>query len=176
MSTSQRNIFANDPIRSSACISECGNYRYWLLRQWNERRPSLTWIMHNPSTADQANDDPTIRRCISFAKMWNFGGIVVVNLFAYRATDPKKLLKALDPIGPVCDKSIRQWTRNAMVICAWGIPCLMPRNREVYAMLVNGNSAIFCLGLTRDGHPKHPLYIPKKQEPMDFRPSFKGTP
>lgn len=83
----------------SAIISECGKYRYSLSRIWDENKANVLFIMLNPSTADGDVDDPTIRRCIGFAKSWGYGGIYVGNLFAYRATDPKELLKVENPIG-----------------------------------------------------------------------------
>lgn len=106
-----------------ALLSEDGRYRYRLWRLWDELAPVMTWVMLNPSTADAEVDDPTIRKCIGFAKQHHYGGIVVVNLFAYRATDPKELGKVKDPVGPENDQHIL-WACTAplmlSVVAGWG--------------------------------------------------------
>src|SRR5262245_19133112 len=89
-----------------ALISPCGLYRYWLTRTWDNSLRRVCWVMLNPSTADAEQDDPTIRRCVGFARSWGAGGIIVVNLFAFRASDPKALLRAADPVGPDNDGHI----------------------------------------------------------------------
>lgn len=91
-------------VATTAGISECGTYRYWLCREWSPGLDSLVWLMLNPSTADATQDDPTIRRCMGFARRWGYGGITVVNLYAYRATNPRDLLTAADPVGPENDR------------------------------------------------------------------------
>ncbi len=105
----------------SAIISECGEYRYSLSRIWDESLPAIAFLMLNPSTADGSQDDPTIRRCISYAKQWGYGVLHVVNLFAYRATDPQDLLEVLDPIGPENFYHISKTTASCQcIIFAWG--------------------------------------------------------
>ena len=90
----------------SAAFSPCRRYRYCLSRVWNPKLPSVMFVGLNPSTADEQEDDPTVRRCIGFARNWNFGGLILVNLFAYRSTDPADLLRVDDPVGPGNDKHI----------------------------------------------------------------------
>ena len=107
-------------IQSTAEISRDGVYRYRLTRRWetDDRASMLRWIMLNPSTADASLDDPTIRRCMGFARAWGYGGIVVHNLYALRATDPRQLRDHPDPVGPVNDSYIAGW--RVPTICAWG--------------------------------------------------------
>ena len=97
-----------------------GQYRYLLWRYWGEAK-RLVWVLLNPSTADARQDDPTIRRCVGFAKGWGYDGIQVVNLFAYRATDPRELKAVVDPVGPRNDEFIERAARgHEMVVVAWG--------------------------------------------------------
>lgn len=147
----------------SAVIDSTEKYRYLLTRIWDEDLPLAVFIMLNPSTADAEHDDPTIRRCIGFAKDWGYGGIKVVNVFAYRATNPKELLNVIDPIGPDNYKYIKNAVANAgIVIAAWGATSV--KNRQAYKDAINtiknaGIEKIFCLGTTYSGCPRHPLYV-----------------
>jgi hypothetical protein len=145
------------PMRCSAAFSPCRNYRYSLSRFWNPTLPSILFVGLNPSTADDQKDDPTVRRCIGFARSWNFGGLILVNLFAYRSTDPSALLEAEDPIGPANDRHILAGAAVAsLVVLAWGARGgLLDRDQQVLSFLPNAH----CLGTTKDGHPKHPLYL-----------------
>lgn len=146
--------------KSAAGLSPDGMYRYWLRRTWNEDKPVVCFIMLNPSTADAHVDDATIRRCVGFAKSWGYGALSVVNLFAYRATDPKELSKAADPIGPENDVCIEATTLNRRVVCAWGCGGeLKGRAKEVLESLRRREIDVRCLGTTKDGHPRHPLYV-----------------
>lgn len=147
---------------SSAVLSDCGTYRYELRRVWDPRLPLAVWIMLNPSVADASQDDPTIRRCVAFAKVWGYGGIIVVNLFALRATDPRELASHPDPVGPDNDKHIVQAaTRDGVVVCAWGAHKLTTRRADrVLAVLRAEEITPRCLGTTKAGHPRHPLYVP----------------
>jgi hypothetical protein len=122
--------------------------------------------MLNPSTADENIDDPTIRRCIGFAKSWNCGSLEVVNLFAYRATNPDELKRCTDPIGPENDVHIlRALERSGKVIMAWGTKGdLLNRNRFVTEILRPFGP--HCLAASKEGHPKHPLYISGNSEPI----------
>lgn len=145
-----------------AIISPDGLYRYKLSRAWGSG-PRLLWIMLNPSTADAHVDDPTIRKCVGFADRWGYRGIEVVNLFAWRATDPRKLIGPEDAVGPDNDATIRAvaWEAPA-IVCAWGrIPNAPLRPRaELVAKLVrfeNPGKTIRCLGRTAGGFPRHPL-------------------
>jgi hypothetical protein len=108
-------------ITREARISECGRYRYTLMRRWGAKPGGLTWIMLNPSTADAEQDDPTIRRCMTFTQKFGYDSMVVVNLFALRATDPRELLDAEDPLGPENGIWVRKAChQGALVVAAWG--------------------------------------------------------
>jgi hypothetical protein len=145
----------------TAVISECGRYRYKLTRTWNTFLRPAGFIMLNPSTADATLDDPTIRRCIKFAKRWDCGGIEVANLFGYRATDPSELLGDYDPIGPENDRYIREVAEQCHpVVLAWGAKgSLGGRYKAVLQQLESVGVKLFHLGLTKDGFPRHPLYL-----------------
>lgn len=157
----------------SAVISECGTYRYRLTRRvGNPVRGTCLFIMLNPSTADAENDDPTIRRCMGFAAAWGFGMLEVVNLFAFRATDPKALLGASDPVGPDNDRHIEEAARGAgCIVAAWGVHGrLRDRGNRVLEMLwgMDMGKPVLALGLTIDKAPKHPLYIRADTKPFDI--------
>lgn len=149
-----------------AVLDPTYTYRYSLWRRWDVSLPAVLFIMLNPSTADENEDDPTIRRCIGFAKDWGFGALEVRNLFAYRATDPKELKQCIDSIGPDNDKHILEAAQAAdKIILAWGVHgVLKKRNREVYKILAPYMPE--CLDITNGGHPKHPLYIAANRRPM----------
>ena len=135
-----------------ATFSADRRYRYRLWRRWDGARPVVAFVMLNPSTADARRDDPTIRRCIGFAKSWGFGGMEVVNLFAYRTTDPGELRRVTDPVGADNDRHIRRAIARAdLVVLAWGA---RTRSRRLLSL-----PHARCLGLTRAGQPRHPLYL-----------------
>lgn len=145
----------------SAIISADGLYRYLLVRQWKAGR-FATFVMLNPSTADGSVDDPTIRRCVGFARSWGCAGIKVLNLYAYRATSPSELWTATDPVGPLNDGYLREHciTANALgwpVVVAWGNNARPERVNEFAGL--PGTEALHCLGTTKAGSPRHPLYI-----------------
>lgn len=152
-------------VAKAALISDCGLYRYTLSRQWDGDMPSLPIIMLNPSTADADNDDPTIKRCISFGKREGFGGIRVFNLFAYRATSPADMKAMSDPIGPMNAEYLwlvlrQSGLEGTPVLCAWGTHGAHRRqDRAVRVMAQKAGARLVCLGMTKDGHPKHPLYV-----------------
>lgn len=195
-------------LQSGANISPCGNYRYRLWREWrlgnstqwdmwteDDGSPALdgagqqigeplscVFVMLNPSTADGNQDDPTIRRCMNFAKRFGFDRLDVVNLFAWRATSPKDLMKVgpeRDPCGIDNQQAFQAALDSAgMVVCAWGahgthlgqdqtalgwiedcLEILRDEGRDV---------PLVALGLTKDGHPRHPLYLPNDAQPMAF--------
>lgn len=107
-------------MQKSAIISECGNYRYELKRIWDSSKPWVLFICLNPSTADHEAEDKTSRVCINYAKKWGYGGLVIANFFAYRATDRSVIYKVLDPVGPDNDKHLQRLSREAVVtVCAW---------------------------------------------------------
>lgn len=155
-------------MKSDATISPCGKYRYRLSRVWGEGPERRVFVMLNPSTADAEHDDPTIRRCIAFAQAWGDSGLEVVNLFALRATDPRELKKAgaIHAIGPENDAHLLAATAMAgdrWVIAAWGTGgTLYGRDKQVRRLLAG---RLAYLRLTKDGHPAHPLRLPKHLEP-----------
>ncbi len=165
-------------VRRTAVISECGLYRYLLTRCWDigNTREDPVWIMLNPSTADADIDDATIRRCINFSKAWGYGGLQVVNLFGFRATHPRDLKKAEDPIGPDNREHVLRAVANtSTVICAWGAHgSLNGRGHEMLQQLWSWGAQPFRLGTkdTNNGHPRHPLRLAKdtKLRPLRFKP------
>ena len=164
-------------ISSGAIISEDGRYRYLLWREWRGTHDPNNWrwidagigdpksclfIMLNPSTADAKEDDPTIRRCVSFAASWNFERLEVVNLFAHRCTDPSQLLELGDkddPVGPGnLDKVQQAADRAGIIVCAWGAHGGHLGQYETVLGWI-GDRDVYHLGLTSKGNPKHPLYL-----------------
>lgn len=156
---------------SSAQISNCGRYRYRLQRSWNRALPSPLFIMLNPSTADAEIDDATIRSIKRLCYAWDFGGFEVVNLYAWRATDPRELERAADPVGPENDSVIADaLSRCEPVVCAWGAHKMAEsRALAVLAAAKVSNVTPYCLGKTKAGHPCHPLYLKTGTplEPLD---------
>jgi hypothetical protein len=155
---------------SSAVISECGLYRYLLARSWGKERPAV-FLMLNPSTADAIDNDATIRKCIRYARAWGCGGLVVVNLFALRSTDPDQLLNVNDPVGPKTDSYLRAAVEDSdLVVCAWGAhKAVTPgRVRAVLEIIRATGKQPMHLRLTQDGQPWHPLYLPAKLRPIPF--------
>jgi hypothetical protein len=145
----------------SAVFSPCRTWRYSLSRLVDAAgHGTVNFILLNPSTADETVDDPTIRRCRVFAQAWGYRWLVVTNLFAYRATDPAVMKLAADPIGPGNDAHIRGIALNAAaVVAAWGVHgCHRGRDAEARALLEAIGVETLCLGTTRGGHPRHPLY------------------
>lgn len=155
----------------SAMISTCGRYRYFLFRRWAAKGKTATFIMLNPSTADSRQDDPTIRRCIGFAKREECSALVVVNLFALRATDPAELRRVEDPTGPENVEWVRKAVEQARehvapIIAAWGAnPMVGEADGAVLAAIGRAQ----CLGLTKAGAPRHPLYVPADEPLVEFR-------
>lgn len=151
---------------SAAIISNCGRYRYTLHRKIPQPirwvKPCL-FVMLNPSTADATNDDPTIRRCLGFAEREKCTELTVVNLFALRCTDPSGLAIDHDPVGPENDRHIQEQVArhaNGWIVAAWGAhPMAAKRSKHVFPMLGD----VYCLGRTKAGMPRHPLYIAAKQ-------------
>lgn len=143
-----------------------GRYRYQLTRSWGAGE-HLGFLMLNPSTADDTQDDPTIRRCIGFAKDHGYDGIHVVNLFALRSTNPAALAVDTDPVGPENDKYILEAVRSGKLIAAWGSHRFAEeRARHVSAMIEAEGRTLYSLGVTKSGQPRHPLYLPK-DSPLD---------
>lgn len=157
--------------RRRAEFSPCGLYRYYLEIRWDDSKPFLVMLMLNPSTADAEKNDPTVERCEQRARVMGFGGLIVLNLFAFKATDPKDMKAALDPVGPennawLLNTCIR---RDVGMICAgWGAHGSY-RDRAAYvAQMVTARAGrdLHALELTKDGQPRHPLYLPYRREPF----------
>lgn len=150
--------------RTGAVLDTDREYRYRLWRTWDVEKPTAAFIMLNPSTADEDENDPTIRRCINYAKDWGYGTLEVVNLFALRATDPSELQDHTAPIGGANDVHLRKVCDEAeIVVGAWGANgSLHGRGREVAEML---DVQLHALDTTKDGHPVHPLYQPADADP-----------
>lgn len=153
-------------VQKDAILSRCGQYRYLLRRTWRDDLPSVLFVGLNPSTADAVSDDPTVRRCVAFARCWGFGSLAIANLFAYRSTDPSVLQRVEDPIGPRNDWWLKRLTEKAkLTIAAWGIHgALLERAEAVLPNLRN----VHHLGRTKEGHPRHPLYLPRWVSPNRF--------
>jgi len=140
-------------------IADDGLYRYVLGRQWDESLPECVFIMLNPSTADGTDDDPTIRRCTAFAKSLGYGSLLVGNLYAFRATDPRDLVKATEPTGGAANDAVltELLGRGEVVIAGWGTHAKADRVAEV--LRLPGADRITLLDVTKAGAPRHPLYI-----------------
>lgn len=153
---------------STAVYSDCERYRYLLTRVWNPDGQRALFVMLNPSTATEAQNDPTVERCERRARALGFGAFRVTNIFAFRATDPRVMRAEADPVGPANDAAIAQsaaeWADR--IICAWGTHgAHLGRGAQVEALLRATGRDLFTLGLTQDGHPKHPLYIGYDRQP-----------
>jgi hypothetical protein len=153
-------------MKSGAAFSACRTYRYALWRKWADG-PRVLFVMLNPSTADATQDDPTIRRCIGFAKSWGYGSVAVGNLFALRTPSPRVLAAHARPIGAANDRWLRKLQRSAaLVVAAWGNHgCLFERSAMVRSLLAEPQT----LGLTVQGYPRHPLYVAARTTPQRWR-------
>lgn len=152
-----------------------GPYRYRLWRIWDELGDRLAWVMLNPSTANEMDPDPTMTKCMGFARRWGFGGIEIVNLYAFRTAYPKILRAAIkehgEPyaVGPRNQEYIESvLSRAKTVVAAWGArPFAIDRAAAIQTTLALHPNHI-CLGITDEGHPRHPLYIPYARVPQPF--------
>lgn len=163
----RRTIFSDDRV-----------YRYTLWREFyplqkldgfemklegNKAHFFVLFVGLNPSTADETNDDPTIRRCVGFAKEWGYGALCMVNLFAFRATSPKDMMKSPEPVGPDNSQHLmRLWRDAGEIVCAWGKDGRFNNRDADFIALCNLarlDSKLRCLGVNGDGTPKHPLYL-----------------
>ena len=156
-------------MERSAVLSPCRRYRYALARRWGEGEAVL-WVMLNPSTADAERDDPTLRRVIGYSRAWGFSALTVVNLYAYRATDPRYLFAAPDPVGPDNDTHLtRAAGEHARTVAAWGAHARPERIAAVLAL--PGIRTLTALALTASGQPRHPLYLRGDLTPHPWTPS-----
>lgn len=147
--------------KKGAILSKNRDYRFVLWRQWDVMKKTCVFIGLNPSTADENEDDPTLRRCINFAKAWGFGKCVIVNLFAYRATNPDELKKQEKPVGYKNNHYIKtQCNQAGLVVVAWGnLGHYLKRDEKVLKILKD--IPLKCFKITSKGQPAHPLYQAK---------------
>lgn len=162
-----------DIVTRGAILSPCEKYRYKLWRIWDITKPDVLFIMLNPSTADATKDDPTITRCINFAKSWGYGGLYVGNLCAFRTKKPEILHKAhfenFDVVGPRNNEYISEMARHAsLIIYAWGAHGLTYSFQVAKLKHFIGNHVPHCLYILGSGLPGHPLYLPKNLTPKPF--------
>ncbi|WP_019955806.1 DUF1643 domain-containing protein [Yoonia vestfoldensis] len=159
-----------DLAASTATYSDCDAYRYDLTRIWDQSAPRLLFVMLNPSTATELHNDPTVERCERRARALGFGAFRVTNIFAWRDTDPRALRRAADPIGPANDASLLAaavWADQ--IIAAWGTHGVhLGRGAQVAELLRQTGTPLLTLGLTKDGHPRHPLYVSYDQHPRGW--------
>ena len=146
-------------IYKNATFSNCRKYRYSLSRIWDKKKKLVLFVGLNPSTANEEVDDPTIRRCVNYVQNWGYGGLIMVNLFAYRVTLPSGLKKVKYPIGEDNDKYIMTLSKKAdITVAAWGNNGnLYGRDKQVFDLIPN----LMCLKLNKSGQPAHPLYLKK---------------
>ena len=152
-------------LQSRARFSACRHYRFALWRRWAEG-PQVLFIMLNPSRADETEDDPTIRRCLGFARSWGFGALAVGNLFAFRTPSPRTLRSAPKPVGTQNDQwLLRLRAESALAVAAWGNHGrYLGRGETVQSLL----PVLHILGTTQLGEPRHPLYLPARTEPVPW--------
>lgn len=153
---------------STAVYSDSLQYRYSLTRTWDAEGRKVHFVMLNPSTATEVQNDPTVERCERRARTLGFGAFRVTNIFAWRETDPAKMKKVADPVGPDNDAAISQACEWAdQTVCAWGTNGTHLNRGAVTLDLVKAaNVPLYHLGLSKHGHPKHPLYIAYAQVPQ----------
>lgn len=157
-----------DGMVSKAVYSDCDAYRYSLSRVWETAGPRVNFVMLNPSKADELRNDPTVERCERRARNLGFGAFEVTNIFAWRETDPKALRKAAQPIGSDNDGALIRAALSAdTIIAAWGVHSAhLGRGNKVKQLLRANGCTLHHLGLSKDGHPRHPLYLPYARTPV----------
>ncbi|MSQ59947.1 MAG: DUF1643 domain-containing protein [Betaproteobacteria bacterium] len=155
---------------SGAKFSSCRRWRYLLWRRWDEAKPAANFLMLNPSTADEFKLDPTCARARDYAERWGFGALIVTNVFAWRATDPKALREVSDPVGRGNDRAIvRAAKEAALVVAAWGNHgALLNRSVHVMSLLGKNDIAPKALRINGSGEPAHPLYLSSRLAPVAF--------
>jgi hypothetical protein len=167
------------PLAGRAAFSACGQYRWWLARIWVPRAPRLLFLGLNPSRADGRRDDPTLRRLVRSAQDWGYGGVEVLNLFARVSPSPAALRRCEDPVGGRCDAWIRRrlggLTHHGAPVTLWlgwgNGGSWRGRDAAVLGLLAGAGWSALCLGRTRSGHPRHPLYRPRGEPLLRFAPS-----
>jgi hypothetical protein len=152
-----------------ASFSPCRRWRYDLWRVWDRGKPTIAFVALNPSTADEKKNDPTIRRCLRFAREWGYGTMHMLNAFGYRATDPRDMKAADDPVGPGNDEAILDTASRAdFVVVAWGVHGTHRQRDEQLRELLE-DVDLWCLGLTKEGQPRHPLFMRASTQPLPYR-------
>lgn len=157
-------------MKRGAVIAQDRRYRYNLTREWGGEGGRVCWIMLNPSTADGEKDDATIRRCIDYSQRWGYSSLVVVNLFAYRSTDPRHLRRRLmfgdDIVGPDNDEWITKEAKaSELLVAAWGVNGRL-EDRDVEVIMLLQPRPLHALATTVAGHPSHPLRLSKSLTPV----------
>ncbi len=150
-----------------AVLSTDKKYRYILKRIWDDKLQKVAIIGLNPSTADAKNDDPTIKRCIEFVKSWGYGGFYMLNLFAFRATNPKEIYKVNNPVGEENEKHILEIiSKVEKVICAWGNEGEhLNQSKKILSLI----ETPFCLKINLSGEPSHPFYLKSNLKPIELK-------
>ena len=150
--------------KSGAVFSDCRKYRYALWRIWDGNKPLVMIIGLNPSTADETSNDPTITRCKSFARSWGYGGVLVANLFGFRATFPNELRTYNEPVGKENDLWIHEIAKEAVIkVAAWGnYGKFLNRSEKILASL----DQLHCIQMNKSGEPAHPLYLKAELKPF----------
>ncbi|WP_068119373.1 DUF1643 domain-containing protein [Tropicimonas marinistellae] len=167
-------MIARDHVKgdapSSALYSDCELYRYALTRRWDAQGQHLLYIMLNPSKATEKANDPTIERCERRARALGYGAFTACNIFAWRETDPANLRRAANPVGPENDAVLLAHCAQAdTILCAWGVHGEhLDRGASVERLLRGAGHPLMTLGLTRHGHPRHPLYVTYAARPVPW--------
>jgi len=185
-SAKDANATGDDGVIKTATFSECGLFRYTLGRAWDQTKPLVVFVGLNPSTADETDDDPTIRRCMGFAKAWGYGQLCMVNLFSFRATKPIDMKCSHNPVGENRLEADGFFSRNdatlemafglsRMTICAWGNDGEFMGRAEKFRRLILAykkktglKKNMYYLKMNKDGQPAHPLYLKKDLEPIEW--------
>jgi hypothetical protein len=164
-------------IVSTAHYSDCKNYRYALVRIWDSSKPLVVFLMLNPSTATEFEDDPTVAKCRRYAMRWGFGQLAVLNLFAWRSTDPAALRALEDPIGPhnnywifsMAAGQAAPYQQNPKMICAWGKDGNLRSRASFVTGMLRERFDLYALKVNGDGTPAHPLYLKESLDPIIWR-------
>lgn len=172
-----------DGMRSHAIYSPCQRYRYLLSHVWDDASPAAAFVCLNPSTATAYATDPTLARIIGYAKRWEMGGVVMLNLFALRSTNPRGLLECDDPVGPENDVAIlaRAGRADTTFVCAWGGPYSpnalgkLVRLRALAVKRLLAGKPLHCLATAKGGEPRHPLYLSSSLVPLEWSTNQKET-
>ena len=161
-------------LTREACISTNEVYRYWLWRSWEKSKPVLIFLMCNPSKADWRRDDATVSKCMAYARLWGYGGLIVLNIFALRSRDPAALYGGVDPVGVHNDRWLRILFAYAnrekvQIVAAWSKHgAHLGRGHAVLRIAKRSGVSLCCLAVNADGSPSHPLYLPSNLKPRAY--------